>query len=106
MEDADPVPREGRRRKVDREALDSPLKRIPGLDMATVRDLLDIGIRQIDELNGRSPEALLEEILNLREQTPGDRLYSLRLAVYFAETEDPDPALLHPWKWSDPVPFR
>ena len=91
-----------KRKKVDLAALQSPLKRIPGMDIASVRDLLDIGIREVEDLRGRSPEALFEDILNLREQTPADRLYSLRMAVYYAETDDPDPRLLQPWKWSHP----
>jgi hypothetical protein len=98
-------PLEGRpgkkKKKVDIEALTSPLKRIPGMDLSTVRDLLDIGIEDIDELRGRSPEALLEEIFNLREQTPRDRLSYLRMAVYYAETDEPDPRLLEAWKWKD-----
>lgn len=91
-----------RKKKVDIEALQSPLKRIPGMDIPSVRDLLDIGISEIDDLRGRSPEALLEEIFNLREQTPPDRLGYLRMAVYYAETDNPDPRLLQAWKWSDP----
>ena len=83
------------------EALQSPLKRIPGMDISSVRDLIDIGVEDIEELRGRSPEALFEEILNLREQTPPDRLYYLLLAVYYAETVEPDPHLLQAWKWSD-----
>lgn len=82
------------------QALQSPLKRIPGMDIASVRDLLDIGIEDIEELQGRSPEALFEDILNLREQTPPDRLYYIRLAVYYAETDEPDPKLLQAWKWT------
>ncbi|MFP4540153.1 MAG: helix-hairpin-helix domain-containing protein [Opitutales bacterium] len=88
-----------RRKKVDREALQSPFSRIPGLDLRTVRDLLDLGFRQVDELAGRSPEALFEEVQNLRENTPPDRLWHLRLAVYFAETPEPDPARLAAWRW-------
>lgn len=91
-----------RRKKVDYEALHSPLKRIPNIDIATVRDLLDIGIRQIHELNGRSPEALFEDIRKLRQDTPPDRLALLRMAVYYAENDPPDVALLHPWKWREP----
>ena len=91
-----------KKKKVDIEALTSPLKRIPGMDIPSVRDLLDIGISEIDELRGRSPEALLEEIFNLREQTPRDRLNYLRMAVYYAETDNPDPQLLEAWKWGDP----
>ncbi len=90
-----------RKKKVDYEALHSPLNRIPGMQLPTVRDLLDIDIRQVDDLNGRSPEALFEEIQNIRENTPRERLYTLRMAVYYAETPDPDPMLLHPHRWVD-----
>lgn len=94
-------PGKRKKKKVDMEALQSPLKRIPGMDIASVRDLLDIGIHDPEELRGRSPEALFEDILNLREQTPRDRLACLRMAVYYAETDDPDPRLMEPWKWAD-----
>ncbi|HSH09616.1 MAG TPA: helix-hairpin-helix domain-containing protein [Oceanipulchritudo sp.] len=90
-----------KKKKVDMEALQSPLKRIPGMDLPSVRDLMDIGIQDIDELRGRAPEALFEEILNLREQTPRDRLHFIRMAVYYAETNEPDPALMQAWKWTD-----
>lgn len=89
-----------KRRKVDMEALQSPLKRIPGMDIGSVRDLLDIGLSEIDELRGRSPEVLFEEVLLMRAETPPERLHTFRMAVYYAETEEPDPALLQPWKWA------
>lgn len=91
-----------RKKKVDLEALQSPLKRIPGMDVASVRDLIDLGIHDVEELRGRSPEALFDDILSLREQTPPDRLHCLRMAVYYAETPEPDPHLMQPWKWSEP----
>lgn len=89
-----------RKKKVDYEALHSPLNRIPGMDLASVRDLLDLGYSQIDELRGRSPEALFEDVQNLRENTPADRLAVFRMAVYYAETPEPDPRLLQPWRWN------
>ena len=101
MEDSFPFPLRQKKKKVDREALHSPLNRIPGIDLATVRDLLDSGYHQVDELRGRSPEALFDEIQNRRENTPRDRLWVLRMAVYFAETDEPEAALLQPWKWQD-----
>ncbi len=93
--------KERKRRKVDMEALQSPLKRIPGMDIASVRDLIDIGMEQIEDLNGRSPEVLFEEIVALRGDVPRDRLHAIRMAVYFAETDEPDARLLQPWKWAD-----
>ena len=89
-----------KRKKVDMEALQSPLNRIPGMDVGSVRDLLDIGLSQIDDLRGRSPEVLFEEVMLLRPETPPQRLSSFRMAVYYAETDEPDAALLHPWKWA------
>ncbi|MEX0320678.1 MAG: helix-hairpin-helix domain-containing protein [Puniceicoccaceae bacterium] len=90
-----------KKKKVDIVALNSPLKRIPGMDVSSVRDLIDIGIVEIDELKGRSPEALFDEIRCRKEKTPEDRLHYLRLAVYYSETDDPDPNLLEAWQWSN-----
>ncbi len=91
-----------KKKKVDLEALQSPFKRIPGMDIATARDLIDLGFRDIDEVRGRSPEALFEELCSEKENTPDDRLHYLRMAVYYAETDDPDPQLLEAWRWADP----
>lgn len=95
-------PARRKKKKVDYEAVQSPLNRIPGIETATVRDLIDIGLREVDDLRGRAPEALFDDICSLREQTPAHRLPQIRLAVYFAETDDPDPALLQPHKWENP----
>lgn len=94
-------PPKKKKKKVDYEALSSPLSRIPGLDLPTVRDLIDLGIRHTDELRGRSPESLFDDIKKKRDKTPIDRLWHLRLAVYFAENEEPDRSLLQAWKWKD-----
>jgi hypothetical protein len=90
-----------RKKKVDLEALNSPIKRIPGIDLPTVRDLIDLGFRRVDELSGRSPEALYQTILKNKPETPIDRLWMLRLGVYFAETPDPEPSRLQFWCWKD-----
>lgn len=88
-----------RRKEADREALQSSLNRIPGIDLATVRDLLDIGIGEPYRLMGRSPEALLEAIRKKKPAVTTDRLAMLRLAVYYVETPDPEPSKLHAWAW-------
>jgi len=66
------------------------------------RDLLDLGIRTISDLKGRSPEALYHEFCALRG-TPVDHcmLYVFRCAVYFASEENHDPELLKWWNWKD-----
>lgn len=87
------------RKKVDYQALQSELKRIPNLDLPTVRDLMDLGFSHIDELRGRAPEALYEKIREAKPTTPEDRLYYLRMAVYYSETSEPDLKMMQPWRW-------
>lgn len=89
-----------KKKKVDYEALNSPLMRIPRMDVATARSLLDLGIRDIFELQGRAPEVLFEEARRKNPLIPEDRIRYFRMVVYFAETENPEPRLLHPDQWS------
>jgi len=88
-----------KKKKVDYEALQSPIMRIPRMDIEAVRNLLDIGVRQIYDLVGRSPEVLFEEAKSRNPDIPVDRLRFFRMAVYFAESDDPDPKRLHPELW-------
>lgn len=88
-----------KRKEADREALQSPLNRIPGIDIATVRDLLDIGIREPYGLMGRAPETLFDAIRKKKPATPIERLALLRLAVYYVETPEPEQAKLNAWAW-------
>ena len=97
-----PPPDPRKKRKVDMAALQSEFKRrMPSLEVQTARDLLDCGFLHMDDLRGRSPAALFASIRKLRPETPDDRLYSLRMIVYAAETDDPDPKLLHTHAWRD-----
>lgn len=90
-----------KKKKVDYEALHSPLNRIPGIDLLTVRDLLDEGFSEVDDLRGRAPEVIYAAICDRKPGCPPERLYALRMAVYFAETDNPDPARLQPWMWKE-----
>ena len=90
-----------KKKKVDREALASPLMRVPRMDVRAARDLLDLGIRELYELQGRSPEALFEDAKARKPDLPEHRLPYFRLAVYFAETEEPEQHKLHPEAWMD-----
>lgn len=89
-----------KKKKVDYEALTSPLMQIPSMDVKSVRDLIDIGIREIYHLEGRAPETLFDEIRKQKPDAPQDRLPVLKMAVYFAETTDPDPKRLYPHVWA------
>jgi hypothetical protein len=90
-----------KKKKVDYAALQSPFMRIPRLTVETARDLMDLGLRETFELQGRAPEALFQELLRLKPKTPADRLAYFRLAVYFVETPEPERHKLHPDAWRD-----
>ncbi len=77
-------------------------RRIPGVGKSIAVDLWSLGLRGVDDLRGRDPQALYERLEELAGQHV-DRcmLYVLRCAVYFAETPDPDPERLKWWNWKD-----
>ena len=84
-----------------REAVCSPFMRISRCPVDVARDLLDAGYYRIDQLAGRSPESLLTEI-KARHREPLESYYlaALRMAVYFAETAEPDPKKLFLDEWN------
>jgi hypothetical protein len=90
-----------KKKKVDREALASPIMRVPRMDVRAARDLMDIGVRELYQLQGRSAESLMEDIRAKKPEVPEYRLPYLRLAIYYAENEEPDPDKLHPSVWMD-----
>jgi len=58
-----------KKKKIDKEAMGSSLMRIPRMNVEVVRDLIDLGIREIFELSGRAPETIFEEIQKLKPTT-------------------------------------
>jgi len=88
-------------KKADYEALNSPLMRIPKIDIASVRDLIDLGFSYPHELAGRSPEVLIEELKKRKADVPTARLHYFRMAIYYAETPEPDAGKMNPWAWQD-----
>ena len=78
------------------------LRRIPGVGPSIADDLWRLGIRRVEDLRGRDPQALYDA--TCREQGMRvDRcmLYVLRCAVYFASEARHDPELLRWWSWKD-----
>lgn len=66
-------------------------------------DLEAIGIHSIADLRGKDPEELYRlDCLHKGYQEDRCQLYVYRLAVYYAETPDPDPDRLRWWLWKDP----
>jgi hypothetical protein len=88
-----------KKKKVDYEALNSPFMRIPGMPVWGARALIDSGYFEIFEIQGRSAESLMEDLRKKYPETPNDRLSIFRLAIYYAETENPDSKLLTPQAW-------
>jgi hypothetical protein len=95
------MPAPPKKKKTDHAALHSPFLRIPRLPVEVARDLLDLGLREIYQLHGRAPESLFMELRKKKPAAPADRLAYFRLAVYFAETPEPEQAKLHPDAWRE-----
>jgi hypothetical protein len=78
------------------------LQTIPGVGPSIAQDFWDIGIKNVTDLKGEDPERLYFKIC-AKQGSLIDRflLYVCRCAVYFAETENPDPEKLKWWKWKD-----
>lgn len=94
-------PFEEKKKKVDSEALHSAFMRIPRMKVEVARYLLDMGYQDIFELEGRSPELLHEDAKRYYPDLRPDTLQYLRMAVYVAETPQPDAKLCHPSVWKD-----
>ena len=78
------------------------LQRIPGVGPSISRDLRDLGVGRVADLEGADPDALFDRLCELR----GARIdpcvrYVFRCAVYFADHPRPDPTLLNWWHWKD-----
>jgi hypothetical protein len=80
------------------------LTAIPGVGKSIAKDLLNIGIYEISDLQGKSPE----ELYDLSNQYAGviqDRclLYVFRCAVYYSETHENEREAekLKWWNWKD-----
>jgi hypothetical protein len=76
------------------------LQQIPGVGPSIERDLRDLGIRRVEDLEGADAEHLYEELC-LRRGATIDRcvLYVFRCAVYYASQSDHRPELLKWWNW-------
>lgn len=66
-------------------ALRSPFMRIPNVRVETARALLNLGYKDIFELQGRDPNILFEECIELMPKTQDWILKDLETVVDFAE---------------------
>lgn len=80
------------------------LQIIPGVGKSIANDLVNIGIKNVNDLKGRVPEDLYNQSNGLAGIIQ-DRclLYVFRCAVYFAETppEEREKEKLKWWNWKD-----
>ena len=80
------------------------LQKIPGVGKIIAGDFLDIGIKHVSDLKGKSPEELYQKICD-KQGIEVDRcmLYVCREAVYFAETPEDERELekLKWWNWKN-----
>ncbi|WOO40988.1 helix-hairpin-helix domain-containing protein [Rubellicoccus peritrichatus] len=90
-----------KKKKVDRAALSSSFMRIPRMKVEVARSLIDAGVSEIFQLEGRSPETLFAELKKKRDDVPDEHLAYFRMAVYFAENQPPDRKMMHPSCWMD-----
>lgn len=78
------------------------LRTIPGVGKATEQDLLALGYTCVEDLRGEDAEEIYtRDCILQNEKIDRCQLYVYRLAVYYAETETPDPDKLQWWKWKD-----
>ncbi len=75
---------------------------IPGVGPSIGRDLRDLGLKRVEDLIGKDPEKMYQELCELRN-APIDRcvLYVFRCATYVAGNRTHDPELLKWWNWKD-----
>lgn len=78
------------------------LQKIPGVGPNMEQHLLRLGYTTIEALKGENPQEMYERNCILSGETL-DRcvLYVYRCAVYFAETENPDPEKCKWWNWKE-----
>ncbi len=81
-------------------SLRDDLQTIPGVGPSISQDIRVLGYGSVAELRGQNPQEMYERLC-LRRGRDIDRcvLYVFRCAVYFAETEEPEPRLLKWWSW-------
>ena len=75
---------------------------IPGVGKSVAGDLRNLGITAVEQLKGRDPEELYQELCALQGlRVDRCMLYVFRCAIYYAETANPDPERLKWWHWKD-----
>lgn len=78
------------------------LQKIPGVGKAISQDLYNLNIRCINDLTGKDPEMLYEQLCLLQgKRIDRCMLYVFRCAVYFASNTSHEKQKLNWWYWKD-----
>jgi len=87
---------------VDQRATEKALRVIPGVGPSIALDLLDLGFREVKQLQGEDPERMYQDLCELRGgHIDRCMLYVFRCAVYYASNTVHDPEMLKWWNWKD-----
>lgn len=87
---------------IDKDKILKQFQIIPGIGTACSLDLWNIGLRSINDLAGKDP-AILYDQLNKITGVKHDicMLYTFRCAVYFASEKNHDEEKLNWWYWKN-----
>ena len=87
---------------MDKQKVLKEFQTLPGVGKSIAKDLWNMGFRSVDNLKGKNPDALYEQLNKLLGVTV-DRcmLYTFRCIMYFVSHEKHEPKLLKWWAWSD-----
>ena len=78
------------------------LEVIPGVGPSIAKDLQDLGINRVQDLQRHDPQEMFDALCAMRgEKIDRCVLYVFRCAVYFATTRRHDPERLKWWNWTD-----
>ena len=78
------------------------LETIPGIGPSLARDLSDLGIKAVVQLDGADPEELYHRLCRMRgRHLDPCVLYAFRCAVYYASRDEHEPELLKWWNWKN-----
>ena len=77
---------------------------IPGIGPRMAEYLHELGFEDVSSLQRQNPEAMYSDLCRRKGyQLDKCVLYVFRCAVYFANTDNPDPRKLKWWHWKDAV---
>lgn len=86
----------------DKKAILRQFQTLPSIGKACALDLWNMGFRSIDELRGKNPRQLYEQLNAVTGQTHDIcMLYTFRCVVYFVSETQHAPEKLNWWYWKN-----